>query len=246
LFSVRNSGTRRELVDRGCAGDKIEVVPDSGMFAKAKKISVPGLDKTKLKIGFNWTTDRENQTFPAPFEENKNKFIDACCGLLNYAIKERNARVFYIGHMGNEFDRNIINALKEKIAPGFTAIEDVLPGIYPPSVEKAGFIVDVYRQMDVVLGMRGHSNIVSFGQNVPMIGIGSHRKIRYFLEDVGRSEYFFDVRPGEDMYSLPKMTNILDRVIDDIPGQRVSIKKEKAKQKILFDKFNAKLLKLLD
>ncbi len=246
LFSVRNSGTRRELITRGCDGSKIEVVSDSGMFATPKKITIPDIDKTKLKIGFNWTSDREDQTFPPPFKENRDKFIKACISLLNYAIVERNAQVFYISHMGNNFDRNIIVALKEKLISSPIVIEDVLSEIYPPSDGNAGFFVDIYRQMDIVLGMRGHSNIVSLGQNTPFVGLGSHRKIRYFLEDVGRSKYFFDVRPGKDLYSTEKMISILNNIIDNISSQRKTIKEEKEKHKRLFNKFNSKILSLMD
>ncbi|HRS79499.1 MAG TPA: polysaccharide pyruvyl transferase family protein [Spirochaetota bacterium] len=245
LCSVRNTGSKRELIARGCNGNKIQVIPDSGMFAKSKKIHIPGIKKNKLKIGFNWTTDREDQTFPPPHKENKKKFLDACTDLLNYAIEEKNAQIYYIGHMGHGFDQNIIMLLKEKLVSTPIVIDEVLQEIYPPSADKAGYLIDVYRQMDLVLGMRGHSNIVSFGQNTPFIGLGSHRKLRYFLEDLGRDKYFFDVRPDGNQYSMENMKIILLDIINNSHDHKNKMKIMLSDQKIIFNDFNQKIIDLL-
>lgn len=246
LFSVRNSGTKAELIARGCNASKIEVIPDSGMFLTPKHVTIPKLDKTKLIIGFNWTTDREHQTFPPPVLENKEKFISNCLDLLNYAISKKNAQVVYIGHMSSDFDKEIINKLKNGLIQTPIIIDEEISHIYPPTGENAGFLVDVYRQMDIVLGMRGHANIVSFGQNTPFIGLGSHRKIRYFLQDIGRSEYFFDVRTEGNLYSIEYMKKSLDDLIKNIPTQKIQMKRELYRQKGLFNNFNRKIINILE
>lgn len=246
LFSVRNHGTKIQLVARGCEAEKIEVIPDSGMFLPPKDIEIPKLNKTKLKIGFNWTTDRESQTFPQPFPASREQFISACVELLNYAASEKNAQIFHVGHMGAEFDKDIIYKLKTGLIQSPIIIDEELPQIYPPSGENAGHLVDVYKQMDIVIGMRGHANIVSFGQNTPFIGIGSHRKIRYFLEDIRRTKFFFDVRPEGEIYSIDHMKDILNEIIDNYQAQKVQMMKELSRQKIIFDKFNKKVIALLE
>lgn len=245
LFLVRNNGTKRELVTRGCSEHKIEVMPDSGMFLAPKKINIPKLDETKLKIGFNWTTDREEQTFPAPFPESKENFLIACLTLLNYVTKVYNAQIFYIGHMNNIFDQEIIRRLKEGLIQAPVIIDEELMPIYPPAGDNAPYLVDIYRQMDIVLGMRGHANIVSFGQNTPFIGIGSHRKIRFFLEDISRSEYFFDVRADGNMYSFANMKKSMDYLINHLQLEKIQMAKHLSKQEIIFENFNRKILNLL-
>lgn len=245
LFSVRNTGTKRELINRGCNEKKIMVIPDSGMFLQAKHIDIPGLKPEKLKIAFNWTTDRENQTFSEPFQENQEKFISSCLKLLNYLISERNAQVFYVGHMGNGFDEGIIEKLKKGLIEEPIVIDEVLSNLYPAAADNAEYLVDVYKQMDITLGMRGHANIVSFGQNTPMIGIGSHRKIRYFLEDVCMSKYYIDVRLGGTLYTNSSMKLIVDDMIENIALIRKANKKELIRQKKIFVNFNKKVLKLL-
>jgi predicted SAM-dependent methyltransferase/polysaccharide pyruvyl transferase WcaK-like protein len=193
LFSVRNTGTRDELIRRGCNGPKIQVIPDSGMFLNAEFTPVPGLRPDKFKIGINWTSDREDQTFPEPWEENKQQFIRNLLGLCRYLIRERNAQIVYVGHMGNGFDSRIITALKT-LGEHLLVADEILPSLYPGDYDKAKNLPGVYKQMDLVLGMRGHANIVSFGQHVPLISLGSHRKNRYFLEDIGESNYGIDAR----------------------------------------------------
>jgi len=246
LFSVRNHGSRQCLIERNCNPDKIEVIPDSGMFLEAKPIQIPSLSAERLKIGVNWTTDRQDQTFPPPYEQTMAKFLESLIGLLNEAIKEKNAQIVYIGHMGANFDRHIIGLLKQYLVEPPVVIDEVLQYIYPPSGERAQYLVDVYRQMDVVLGMRGHANIVAFGQNTPFIGMGSHRKVRYFLEDIGRSEYFFDVRPESGrLYTYETMKSLLFRLVDDLQTEKERMKKEWNRQLEIFERFNQKVLNLL-
>ncbi|MDN4066453.1 polysaccharide pyruvyl transferase family protein [Paenibacillus vini] len=245
LFSVRNQGTKEELIARGCDGTKVRVIPDSGMFLESKPIQIPGLNSQKVKIGFNWTTDRENQTFPAPYEESKEAFLKACIQSLNKIITDYNAQVVYIGHMSEEFDASIIKYLEENLIEAPVIIDRVLSDIYPPAGERASFLVDIYRQMDVVLGMRGHANIVSFGQKTPFIGLGSHRKIRYFLEDINRSSFFFDVRPNSEPYSVESMYQKIKDCIEHKEEHINALNEELKKQNNIFDSFNKEIIEVL-
>lgn len=246
LFSVRNNGTKRELVKRGCNPNKIEVVPDSGMFLSSTPVNIPGLDVDRLKIGFNWTTDRQNQTFPEPWKENRDKFVKLCLESLNYAIDKYRAQVVYIGHMGGTFDSEIIDELRRGLKEKLIVTDEVLPDLYFPSMEKAFLFVDIYRQMDLVVGMRGHANIVAFGQNVPMIGIGSHGKVRYFLDDIGRGKYFFDVRSQGNTYDVGKMNELISDVIENNSRQKLEMRQEFESQKLIFDGFNKKVIGLFN
>lgn len=245
LFSVRNQGTKRDLVARGCNPAKITVIPDSGMFLQPKELYIPRINEHKVKIGFNWTTDRQDQTFPAPSKIMRDKFLASIINVLNRAIREKNAQIVHIGHMGGDFDREIIEILKAHLIEEPVIIDDEIKDIYPPSGEKAAYLVDVYRQMDIVLGMRGHANIVAFGQNTPSIGLGSHRKLRYFLEDIGKPNLFFDVR-HENMFEDEVMARILFDVIDNLPQYKEELSNEFLRQRSIFDEFNLQILNILN
>jgi polysaccharide pyruvyl transferase WcaK-like protein len=245
LFTVRDTGTKLELIARGCDGDKIEVVPDSGMFLPADNIKVPGLRQDKLKVGINWTSDRENQTFPEPWAENRDRFIRDLAELCRHLINERNAQIFYIGHMGGDFDKRIIDSLKEPLGGNLIVIEEVLPSLFPSNYKNARKLVGVYRQMDIVLGMRGHANIVSFGQHVPFIPIGSHRKNRHFLEDIGEDQYYIDARKPE-LCTKERMVSIVEELLNERNSYMERHERVYAVMRERFDSFNSKVLSLLD
>lgn len=244
LFSVRNTGTKRELIERGCDAAKIEVVPDSGMFLRAKRIRVPGFKSGRIKVGFNWTTDREDQTFPPPHQETREAFLTKCIAVLNHAIEKHRAQIVYIGHMHKNFDAAVIQALKTRLAAPPIVIDEVFERFYPASVLYSQYLADIYRQLDVVMGMRGHANIVAFGQNTPHIGLGTHRKIRYFLEDTHRSRYWFDARPGSAT-PVEQMKGLLDELIENRGAHRRSMQVEYRRQYRLFMAFNRRVIDLL-
>ena len=51
----------------------------------------------------------------------------------------------------------------------------------------------LFRRADLVVGMRGHATMIPFGLGTPVLSIVSHPKMRYFLEDIERPEWGFDV-----------------------------------------------------
>ena len=245
LFSVRDTGTKRELISRGCDENKIEVIPDSGMFLPSEKIKVPGLRHDKLKVGINWASDRENQAFPEPWAQNMEHFIKNLAELCRHLINERNAQIFYIGHMGRSFDKRIIDSLREQLDGNLIVIEEVLSSLFPPDCNKAKKLVGVYRQMDIVLGMRGHANIVSFGQHVPFIPFGSHRKNRYLLEDIGESRYYIDVRKPE-LYTKERMVSLVEELLNERNSYMERHERVYVVMRGKFDSFNGRILSLLD
>lgn len=51
----------------------------------------------------------------------------------------------------------------------------------------------VYRQASLVIGMRGHATMIPFGMGTPVLSIVSHPKMRFFLEDIDRPDWGYDV-----------------------------------------------------
>ncbi len=245
LFSVRDTGTKRELIARGCDENKIEVIPDSGMFLPADTIKIPGLKHDKLKVGINWTSDRENQTFPEPWAQNRDHFIKNLAGLHHHLINERNAQIFYVSHMGGDFDKGIIDSLRELIGENLVVIHEIIPSLFPADYNRAQKLVGVYRQMDIVLGMRGHANIVSFGQHVPFIPIGSHRKNRHLLEDIGEDRYYIDARNPE-LCTKEWMISLVEELLDERSSYMERHEKAYAVMRKKFDSFNSSVLSFLE
>ena len=51
------------------------------------------------------------------------------------------------------------------------------------------FIIEAYSKPKLVIGMRGHAQMVPFGCKTPIISIVSHDKMQWFLDDIGKPEW---------------------------------------------------------
>lgn len=54
-------------------------------------------------------------------------------------------------------------------------------------------IVEQYARPKLVIGMRGHAQMIPFGCKTPVISIVSHNKMQYFLDDIQKPEWGADV-----------------------------------------------------
>jgi hypothetical protein len=49
-----------------------------------------------------------------------------------------------------------------------------------------------YNEIEVMIGARGHAQMIPFGLNTKIISIGTHDKIRYFLDDIDSMDWYVD------------------------------------------------------
>jgi hypothetical protein len=54
-------------------------------------------------------------------------------------------------------------------------------------------IVEAYAEPKLVIGMRGHAQMIPFGCKTPILSIISHDKLKWFLDDINCSEWGIDV-----------------------------------------------------
>ncbi|MEP4034019.1 polysaccharide pyruvyl transferase family protein [Roseibium polysiphoniae] len=189
MFSVRNNGSRNALIKGGLDPERIEILPDPGMYVPSYPLTLPQSANANLKIGLNWAGDRPHFRFPEPWEENRLGLIDALCGaFLELASDYPGLQVYFIPHLENRIDSDVWELFSERLGDRILNLEDDVARMFPPSRAQAGFLADTYRQMDISIGMRGHANIIPFGMNTPLLGLGSHDKVGFFLEEVGLAE----------------------------------------------------------
>jgi polysaccharide pyruvyl transferase WcaK-like protein len=55
-------------------------------------------------------------------------------------------------------------------------------------------VMTAYTLPDLVLGMRGHSQMIPFGCGTPIISLISHDKIKWFLDDIGRAGWGIEMK----------------------------------------------------
>jgi polysaccharide pyruvyl transferase WcaK-like protein len=189
----------------------------------------------------NWATDRWHQRFAT--EERAHAALDDILNVLKIEAQILNARIYLIEHlMPNELNdkakQYMRSRFKEtlKYTDHCVVYEDMNRELYPPFDYTAPFFADIYRQMDFVMGMRGHANILSFSQNTPMIGLGEHNKVRWFLEDIKRDNNL--VRLNKDTYeNISDLRSSITFVMSNLLNAKNQMKNEKNIQKNIKDDF---------
>lgn len=244
LFSTRNEGTRAELMRRGLDGASIPVLPDSGMFVDPSPIAVPGSDMGGVTIGVNWAGDRVEQRWPGDPEDTAAAVARSLAEALRDVLSARGGgRVLWVPHL-MEIDRHARPVFEEVLGASLIDLEREMAHIYPPSLYQVPFLADIYRQCDLVIGMRGHANIIPFGVGTRVIGIGSHNKNRFFLEEIGEPNSLIDVRCYPDGCGAGDMRALIERVLDD-DGLPQRLADRRGAFVDIADAFNRKALALI-
>ena len=116
--------------------------------------------------------------------------------------------------------------------------------LYPSFGYMSGLFVDIYRQMDLVIGMRGHANIIPFGQNTPCIGIGEHNKVLWFLEEVDLMDAYvplnFDMQTNKN-----ELSKTIDRIITNLGTYKSNMATKKNKLTSVKDSFVDRIVGVL-
>jgi polysaccharide pyruvyl transferase WcaK-like protein len=194
LFSVRNEGTRRILAQEyGLDADRIEVVPDPGIRLFDRPLVVPARRRTGPVIAVNWAGDRPHFRYPAPAEENAALFAARLKQALLRAVDELGAQIMFLPHLAG-IDTDVFDDFAADFPTGsIFSTHRELAFLYPPAGEMlyahVPFFTNLFRQADLVLGMRFHSCVLAFGARTPFIRLGSHPKLRYLLEETQVPDY---------------------------------------------------------
>jgi polysaccharide pyruvyl transferase WcaK-like protein len=190
LFSSRNSGSRKVMSETfGLRADKIDLVPDPGICLYDRPIELPARRSGVPVIAVNLSGDRPHYRYPAPHEENMRRFFGGVKAALLRCVKELGAQIMFLPHLVN-VDTDLYAEFAEGFPAGsiFSTYEE-LPFLYPPPGElmypHVPFFTNLFRQADVMLGMRGHACIIAFGAGTRFMPLGEHRKVGYFAADVG-------------------------------------------------------------
>ena len=129
-------------------------------------------------VAFNVAFDREELRY------GKDKII--ILKQISYAMKSllnMGYNIYYLAHCYNdlEFIKFIGDILKK------IKIIDMSEW-YPHSVYQ------LYNKMDCVIGMRGHAQMIPFGLNCEIISLGSHEKMKWFLQDINATDWYIELR----------------------------------------------------
>lgn len=234
LFSVRNQFTADVLKSIDISS---EITPDPAIFAPRIPLEIPALSDNPFTIGLNWAGDAQEKRFKDNTEALVT--ITSVAALIKSLAEKtgQNAKILYIPHCVN-YDFDIIPLLKAVFGNNFVSLYDEAPWLYPESDITNPFLVDAYHQCDVVFGMRGHANIIPFGQRVPAYGYGNQAKVKAFQDSIGGKVI------GQDLIGM--FNTICDEVLINRNDTLDRIDSELSKQRVIMSNFIGKILALLE
>jgi len=246
VFSVRNVGTYEALENHHIDLDNVTVVPDAAMFVKPYKFNHASLANDKLKIGLNIATDRWEMRFGKEPQE----ILSTVLGVCKEAAEKYDAEVYLIEHlMPNDLNKDNKEYLRSRAKEilgdrGHIMFEEMYEEMYPPFDYTAPMFADLYRQMDLVVAMRGHANIIPFGQNTPCIGIGEHNKVKWFLDDVDLKDLYVPLDRDTEL-NINKLRNAIDDVVSNIDEYKYNMSLKMAQLEIIKSTFVNRIAEVL-
>ncbi len=128
-------------------------------------------------IGINMAFDRENMRYGS----QKEKILQEVAKAIK-KISNRGYQICYIAHCLGDLQFETV-LRREGIR--FKTID--LNGCYPD------YIYKIYNGIDCMIGMRGHAQMIPFGLNCEIISLGTHDKMRWFLEDIEATDWYIDL-----------------------------------------------------
>lgn len=216
FFGLRNSGSRKKIIE--LVGnefeDKIVFQPCPTTLIR-KLYSLPEKRRTR-NIAFNVAYDRYKRRF--------GKDIYLILDQIAIAAKllsEKKYNIHIVGHVDSDFKFELSI---EKHSVPYESIS--LNGDFP------GKVLDFYNNMDVVIGMRGHAQMIPFGLNCGIITLGSHDKMKWFLEDIDALDFYIDINKDPELLSEKIMCKFESLYEDDFNN---TIEKIKAEQERLYE-----------
>lgn len=140
-------------------------------------------------VGLNMAFDREEQRYGKEKTEVLTKVARAVKQIENMGYEIR-----YIAHCDTDL-RFLPYLDKADVRYKVEYLVDSLP-------QK---IIDCYKKVELMLGMRGHAQMIPFGVGCRVISLGTHDKLRWFLEDINADDWYVNL--NEDIEHLTE--NIL-------------------------------------
>lgn len=197
FFSVRNSGSRKALKEYISEEQYKKIYLNFCPSILYPQVVIDRNHNSR-KIGFLLAGDRLNLRHP-----DLPKFIEKIKALLSKIASYYD--LYIVGHQPDDFWY-----LKELNGINFHKIE--LIGKQPKDV------IAFYSGLDVMIGDRGHSQMIPFGLGCKIISLISHNKLKWFLDDINMEEYGIE---ENDTDLVEKVLSILFKNNGEFSDKRI-------------------------
>lgn len=234
-FSLRNDGSRDILRDKLGADyiDPMPVIADGGLFAEpqlgrtsslypAQKLVVINLAGDMADVRFGAATASASGPVLPPQEDFVREISALTCSLLE---AEAGVRVVFVPHLHADLGLivKVLELLPDEYRRRHVSVAPCLNG-----GDSWFEIFDIYRQADLVIGMRFHACVVAVGQGTPTLGISTHHKVQGFFTGLQRPEDALTL--SSEIWARQLNRRALE-LLRDPSGYRVGIAGELAQQR---------------
>lgn len=213
FFSLRNYGSIervKELINKNLH-HKIIYQPCPTTVIN-KFFSVAKKENHSKNVGFNLAFDRYEKRF------GKDMYIILDqLAMTAKKLEQRGYNIFCINHLKGddkfELSLNKFNVKYQSVNLQYTLPQET---------------IDFYRNMEIVLGARGHAQMIPFGVNTRILSLGTHEKLKYFLQDIDQLDWYEDLSHEPERISerlLEKFHNINEKNSEST-DQKINMRQE--------------------
>lgn len=201
FFGLRNSGSIRQL--RAYVGPDTDLTlhycPTTLLHQLAPGDPAESKERSglPLRVGLNFASDRPELRYP----RGENVVLDALASAARL-LTDRGSKPLVLCH--KEDDAKLAGVLDT------ARISHEVAMLHEAS---SGATLQTYRDLDLVVGMRGHAQLIPFGVRKPVISLISHDKLAYFLEDLERPDWGIDV---DEPDLRDRLIETVDRGVRDL------------------------------
>lgn len=186
FVGLRNVGSIREV--RRIVGEEIgkKIVYQPCTTTLISKIySFEKRNDSKI-VGINMAFDRESLRFGDKKKEILNEVAIAYKEIQNMGYQ-----LLYIAHTDSD-----LRFLK------YMDYYHIRYDVANLTNEFPDKIIEIYKKLQCVIGMRGHTQMIPFGVGCRIITLGTHNKMKWFLEDINMENDYVDLT--EDVGGISK------------------------------------------
>jgi hypothetical protein len=265
LFSVRNDGSKERLEKDlgGAVTNSVWEVPDPGLFVPVEPMLHPQIRSGRPNIVLQLAGDRLANRFmndsggrsggmfgalkkrQQPEPEGVDAVWEAIANACNRISSKHDVNFVLAPHIHSDLGiaQDFILASR-KIPPPryFSGFRLEVSGVLRGTRSASGYF-DLYRQADLVVGMRGHSMIVSVGVGTPCVGIVSHPKVEGFLQECGLEKWSANIMDANLEDSLVEKVSMLLNDSSEWRGLRATAVERMRQER---KQFHREIKRLLD
>lgn len=214
-FSVRNDGSKRRLEALVGARPFVRTVPDPGLWVPPREHPRPEIDRGGINLLLQLAGDRPR----ARFRRRGGKTVRRLARLVETLIERHALRVVLCPHLLTDLPvfAELVERLPARLVRESCTLTPVLKG-----AAAAPDFFELYRQADLVVGMRGHSVICAVGVGTPVVGFGTHDKVTGFLDEVGLAAWGVDLETDPGLRSLERT---IEELLADLPAAREAVRR---------------------